>query len=190
MNEFLTMPTSLALSALLIFTMRIVDVSIGTVRLIVLVRGQRVLAGILGFFESLIWLTATAQVVTNLDNPLKVLAFCVGFAAGTMTGSTIENWLAMGKKLVRIVTPAYTPTVAQALRKGGFYVTAINAEGRDGGVRIDFSIAPRKAIPRMLRIVQEVNPKAFVTVEEVATASVPAASETKKLTWVARLGVR
>ncbi|UCH26103.1 MAG: DUF2179 domain-containing protein [Trueperaceae bacterium] len=184
------MPNSVVLGALLIFFMRIVDVSIGTVRLIVLVRGQRTLAGVLGFFESLIWLTATAQVVTNLDNPVKLVAFCGGFACGTITGSTIEKWLAMGKKLVRIVTSVDTPAVAQALRHKGFYVTAINAEGRDGGVRIDFSIVPRKAVPRMLRIVQEANPKAFITIEEITTASVASVSNTTRPGWAMRLGVR
>ena len=173
----------LVLGALLIFSMRIADVSIGTMRVIVLVRGQRVLAGALGFFESLIWLLATAQVITNLDSPLKIVAFCGGYAAGTMVGSTVERWIALGKSLVRIVTPAGSPSVAEALREEGFYATVVEAEGRDGGVRIAFSIVPRKAVARVFRLVRETAPNAFVTVEEARTVNMSPAPSWQLQRW-------
>ncbi|HEX7021669.1 MAG TPA: DUF5698 domain-containing protein [Trueperaceae bacterium] len=160
---------SLLFSALLIFSMRIADVSLGTLRIVMLVRGQRRLAGLLGFFESLIWLLAAGQVLANLDNPLKIVAYAGGYATGTMFGSTIEKWLAMGKSFMRIVAPVDSPQVADALRARGFFVTVINAQGRDGEVRISFSVIPRKRMSEVLDVVSRVNPRAFVTFEETRT---------------------
>ncbi len=162
------MTVTLILSALLIFAMRLADVSIGTVRLIVLVRGQTLLAAVLSFFSALIWILATAQVINDLQEPIKIVAYAAGFAVGTLVGALIERWIAIGNKLVRVVTPASTPQVAEAVREAGFYVTELNAEGRDGEVHICFTVVPRRQVPKLLNIVSGVNPKAFITVEDVA----------------------
>ena len=161
----------LFLNALLIFALRIADVSIGTVRIVTLVRGQRRLAGVLSFCESFIWLLAAAQVLTNLDSVLKMVAYAGGYAAGTMLGATVERWIAMGDALVRIVLSNDSPPMAEALRRRGLYATVVNAEGRDGEVRVVFSVVPRKRVREVLRLVQEVNPQAFVTFEEVRRAA-------------------
>jgi uncharacterized protein YebE (UPF0316 family) len=164
------MTLTLLLGALLIFAMRIADVSLGTLRIVMLVRGNRGLAGLLGFCESLIWLLAARQVITSLDNPLQIVAYAGGYATGTMLGSTIEKWIAMGHTLVRIVTPVSAKPVAPALRDKGFYVTELNATGRDGDVRVGFSVVPRRRVPEVMRIVRETCPKAFVTFEETKPA--------------------
>ena len=88
------MTVTLILSALLIFAMRLADVSIGTVRLIVLVRGQTLLAAVLSFFSALIWILATAQVINDLQEPIKIVAYAAGFAVGTLVGALIERWIA------------------------------------------------------------------------------------------------
>jgi uncharacterized protein YebE (UPF0316 family) len=156
----------LLLSALGIFGLRILDVSLGTLRIGMLVRGRRVLAGLFGFFESLIWLTAAAQVLSHLDSPIKFVAYAGGYAAGTMIGSTLERWLSVGDVIVRIVAPIHTPLVADMLRKEGYFVTVVNAEGRDGDVRVNFSVIPRRKVPQVLKLIEEVNPQAFTTFEE------------------------
>lgn len=160
------MTLSLVLSALLIFALRILDVSIGTLRIGMLVRGRRVLAGLFSFFESLIWLLAAAQVLANLDSPIKFVAYAGGYAAGTMLGSTLERWLSVGDVILRIVTPIETPAVADYLRRQGYYMTVLNAEGRDGDVRVNFSVIPRRKIPEVLKAIHKINPKAFITFEE------------------------
>jgi uncharacterized protein YebE (UPF0316 family) len=99
----------LLLAALLIFAMRLADVSLGTLRIVMLVRGKRRWAGVLGFFESLIWVLAARQVLGDLDELIKIVAYAGGYAAGTMLGSTFERWLAMGSVLVRIVAPVDSP---------------------------------------------------------------------------------
>lgn len=156
---------SLILAALLIFGLRIVDVSLGTLRIGFLVRGERRLAGLFGFFESLIWLIAAAQVLSNLDSPLKFVAYAAGYAAGTMLGVSIERWLAIGETIMRVVSPVDSPPVEEQLRDAGFYVTVLNARGRDGDVSVSFSVLKRKRIPEAIKIVGAVNPQAFVTFE-------------------------
>ncbi|MDV6373787.1 DUF2179 domain-containing protein [Deinococcus arenicola] len=158
------------LGALLIFSLRIVDVSLGTLRIGMLIRGKRTLAGVLSFFESLIWLLAAAKVLSTLDSPLQFVAYAGGYAAGTMLGANIERWLAVGKVVLRIIVPVSAPDVQEALRKAGFYVTTVNASGRDGEVRIMFSVIARKKMKQAIRAIESVYPKAFVTVEEVTTA--------------------
>ncbi|HEX7005377.1 MAG TPA: DUF5698 domain-containing protein [Trueperaceae bacterium] len=164
------MVTNLVLNALLIFILRIADVSIGTLRVNVLVRGFRGPAVALSFVESLIWLSATARVITELDNPYNILGFAAGYATGTLVGCIINDWLALGKTLMRVVIPAGQREVITALRDAGCTVTAMNAAGRDGDVSIAFSVIPKKRSRKLLEIIQETNPNAFVTFEEVRTA--------------------
>lgn len=167
----------LVLSALLIFVLRIGDVSLGTLRIGFLVRGRRRLAGLFGFFESLIWLVAAAEVLSNLDSIWQFLAYAAGYATGTMMGVSIERWLAMGTSLMRIVATLDTPDTAAALREAGYYVTELNAKGRDGDVRVSFTVLPRRREQAALRLINEINPQAFVTFEATTPmkhAAVPA----------------
>jgi uncharacterized protein YebE (UPF0316 family) len=164
------MTLSIILAALIIFSMRIMDVSLGTLRIVMLVRGRRIYAGALGFFESLIWLLAASQVIGNLDSPVKLVAYAGGYAAGTMLGSTIERWIAIGNSLMRIVLPKDAPPVADVLRGKGYYATVVNAEGRDGDVKVIFSVIPRRCTHEVLQTIKEISPSAFVTFEEVRTA--------------------
>lgn len=171
------MTWGLLLTAVLIFSLRVVDVSLGTVRIVMLVRGQRRLAGLLGFFESLVWLLAAAQVLANLDSVWKMVAYAAGYATGTMLGATIEGWIAVGESLMRIVVPATAPPLAERLRREGLYATALSGEGRDGEVRVIFSVVPRRRVPQVVKLVRQIVPKAFITFEEVRrAAAVPMAA--------------
>jgi uncharacterized protein YebE (UPF0316 family) len=166
------MTLDLLLAAAAIFLLRITDVSLGTIRIVMLVRGRRRIAGVLSFCESFIWLLAAAQVLSNLDSVWKMVAYAGGYAAGTMLGSTIERWIAVGDSLLRVVVRADAPPLASVLRDQGFYATAVEGEGRDGEVRIVFSVVPRRRLPQALKLVRERVPEAFVTFEDVRTAAV------------------
>lgn len=155
------------LGALLIFILRIVDVSIGTVRLVVLWRGQIRLASVLGFFESLTWVTAASFVFANLGDPPQMVAFAGGFGMGVLVGGLVERRLAMGNVFVRVVAPLDTDWIGPRMRAAGYPVTVINAEGRDGEVRLSLMVLPRKHLKEALALIGEINPDAFVTVEEV-----------------------
>lgn len=174
------MTLELLFSALSIFLLRILDVSIGTVRIGMLVRGRRIIAGVLSFVESMIWLIAAAQVLGNLDAPIKFIAYAGGYATGTMLGATIERWLAVGNTLMRIVTPVSSENPSVMLHKEGYYATVLNATGRDGDVRVCFSVIPRKRVPTLLKLVNSHFPKAFVTFEETNQVN-PAAISPAKL---------
>lgn len=177
----MTETLSLVLAALLIFSLRIIDVSLGTLRIGFLVRGQRRLAGLFGFFESLIWLIAAAQVLAHLDSPVKFVAYAAGYAAGTMLGVSVERWLAIGDSIMRVVTPVDSPPIEHALREAGFFVTLLNARGRDGDVSVAFSVIPRRRVPEALKLVSQVNPSAFVTFESTTPVrSAPPAARVVK----------
>lgn len=168
---------SLLIAAITIFSLRILDVSMGILRISMVIRGRRRLAGIFGFLESLIWLIAAAQVLQDLDSPIKYIAYAGGFAVGTMVGATIEKWIAVGHAMVRIVASVDSPKVTKALRNAGFFVTVVNAKGKEGKVRISFSVISRRKIPQVLKIVGEINPEAFITFETTNPAkklSIPA----------------
>ena len=170
----------LFLGSLLIFLLRVGDVSIASVRIVTLMRGRILLAALLGFFESLFWVSAAAIVFSNLDHPIRIISFAAGFAAGTLLGGFVERWLAMGTALVRVIAPNDAPRVAPSLRAAGIQVTVLNAEGRDGDVRLNFMVIPRRRVPEVLEIVAVVNPEAFVTVEDLRIAEV----ERTKRSWV------
>lgn len=164
---------TLILSCFAIFALRVTDVSFGALRISMLVRGRRGLAGLFGFIESFIWLVAAALVLGNLDSPWKFLAYSSGYASGTILGSTLEQWLAIGDAIVRVVTPTRAPSVAPVLRAAGYYVTNVTAEGLDGPVHINLSVVPRREVRELLTLVHRESPESFVTVEETTPIRMP-----------------
>lgn len=172
----------LLLSASAIFSLRLVDVSLGALRISMLFRGQRGLAGLFGFFESLAWLVAASLVLGKIHSPVQFIAYAAGYAAGTMLGSTVERWLAIGNAMVRIVTPGGTRELAKLLREAGYYVTTVNAQGRDGEVEVNLSVVPRRKAPQLMRMIHQAHPNAFITYDETTPyriAARPAASVRK-----------
>ena len=155
------------LIALGIVGLRLVDVSIGALRITYLVRGRRVLAGVLGFFESLTWVIAAGLVLSNLDEWYKVIAFAGGFGLGTALGGTLDRWIASGQVLVRVMAPVESPQAAEILRERGFGVTVLNAEGKDGAVRLTLVAIRRKRLAEVLHLIRSMNEAAYVTVDDV-----------------------
>lgn len=155
---------------LLIFFARIVDVSLGTVRIIYVARGLKILSPILGFFELMIWLLAIGQIFQNLTNPVYYLAYASGFAAGNYVGIIIEERLAMGRVVIRIITQIEATNLVSSLRAAGYGVTVVGAEGSTGPVKLIFTIVERKETAKVIGLVQQFNPKAFFSVEDVRVA--------------------
>ncbi|MDD5476201.1 MAG: DUF2179 domain-containing protein [Syntrophales bacterium] len=155
---------------LLIFSARIVDVSLGTIRIIYVSRGLKYVSPIVGFFEIMIWLLAIGQIFQNLTNPIYYLAYALGFASGNFVGIIIEERLAMGRVAVRIITQVEASGLISALRKEGYGVTAVNAEGSMGPVKLIFTIVDRGELEHVVNLVKTFNPKAFFSVEDVRMA--------------------
>ncbi|HOP06462.1 MAG TPA: DUF2179 domain-containing protein [candidate division Zixibacteria bacterium] len=152
---------------LLIFCARILDVSIGTMRIIVVSRGMRLAAAIMGFFEVLIWLIAIGQVLQHLSGWISYFSYSAGFAAGTYVGMTIERRLAKGMSLIRMVVPGSSGKLVEELIKAGFRVTHLDAQGARGPVHIVFTIVRRRHINRVLALVNEIKPDTFYSIEDV-----------------------
>jgi uncharacterized protein YebE (UPF0316 family) len=152
---------------LLIFCSRILDQSIGTMRLIFVSKGYKNIGPFLGFFEVIIWLLAVTQVLQHLTNPMSYIAYGAGFAMGNYIGMRIEERISIGTVLVRIIPKDDSSMMIAQLRKVGFGVTSIAAEGALGPVQIVFTIMKRKSIPLAKEIINRYNSNAFYTVEEI-----------------------
>jgi uncharacterized protein YebE (UPF0316 family) len=156
---------------LLIFFARICDVSLGTIRVIFISKGFKYIAPVIGFFEVIIWLLAIGQVMNNIDNVASYIAYGAGFAAGTFIGMKVEERLSLGMVILRVITPREAVDLVTALRDAGFGVTSMDAEGSSGKVKIIFMVLKRQDLTRAIGIVNEYQPKAFYSIEDVKTAA-------------------
>lgn len=151
---------------LFVFTARLADVALSTVRFMMMVRGKRTLAAAIGLVEIAIWVLALGRVLQALDDPVKVLFYCLGFAAGIYVGQWLEEKLAVGILAVQVI-PRQSEKVdgmVEGLRAKGFGVTVLTGEGRDGPRRVLMVVARRKAMGTVLGLVRSSDPDAFVTV--------------------------
>jgi uncharacterized protein YebE (UPF0316 family) len=151
----------------LIFVMRIADVSLGTIRIIYVARGNKLIAPILGFFEVFIWILAISNIIQHLDNWINYIAYAGGFATGNFVGMKIEERLAVGISLVRIITKKELSSFSNTLNEKGFPATLLDGHGRDEDVSIIFTIVKRKRLPEVIDLIKTANPKAFFTVEDI-----------------------
>jgi len=155
---------------LLIFLARILDVSIGTIRIVFIARGKKRLAPILGFFEVFIWIVVISNLVNNLNSMIAYVAYAGGFAAGNYIGMYIEEKLAIGTLLIRVIFPKSAEALTDRLSAGGYGVTSVNAEGSNGPVTLVYTIIKRKDLQAVQEIIQSVNPHAFLTIEEIRSS--------------------
>lgn len=154
-------------ASLLIFLLRLLDQTLGTLRTLYVNKGKPVFGAVLGFVESAIWVVAISKVIQDLNDPLLIFGYALGFASGTIMGSYIEGTIAIGDIVVRIFAPKDSESmkVAETLRNNGFGVTIINGEGMQGEVSIAWCVTPRKRLKEVLKIVADINPDAYVTTE-------------------------
>jgi uncharacterized protein YebE (UPF0316 family) len=154
----------------LIILARIVDVTLDTIRIIYISRGMRYLAPVFGFFEILIWLMAISQIMRNLNNPVYYLAYAIGFATGNLVGIFVEERLAVGRVVLRIITQKDTTKLVSHLRSCGYGVTTVNAEGSTGPVNLIFTIIDRNKVESVIQCIHTYNPRAFYSIEDVRLA--------------------
>jgi len=156
---------------LLIFLARISDVTLGTLRIIYVSKGLKILASLLGFFEILIWLFALGQIMQNLTNPINYLAYAGGFAAGIFLGVVIEEKLSVGIMQLRIITKKDAARLITFLKDEGYGITSVNAQGAFGPVDVIYTIVQRKEISHIIKVIHAYNPNAVYSVEEVKHVS-------------------
>ena len=154
----------------LIFVARIIDVSLGTVRIVLVSRGHRVGASLLGFLEVLLWLVTISQVLQHMEGWISYVSYAAGFGAGTYVGMSIERRLAIGKSIIRIVTGSDTGRLVRQLRANGFKSTRVPGDGPDGPVEVVFSVVSRRSVNKLLALVKSCSPDAFYSIEDVRAA--------------------
>lgn len=155
----------------LIFLARICDVTIGTMRIVMVAKGQKFWAPVMGFFEVLIWIITMSKVVQNLDNWLCYVGYAGGFATGNLVGLLLEEKLAMGIVKIQIITRKEASQLIEALREAGYGITHHPAKGGTENVSIIHSIVKRSEIAKVEEIIRNYNPKAFYSIEDVKFVS-------------------
>jgi uncharacterized protein YebE (UPF0316 family) len=155
----------------LIFVSRILDVTIGTIRIVMVSKGQKIWAPLLGFFEILIWLLAISRIFENLDNWACYFAYAAGFATGNYIGLIIEERLAMGIVKIQIITRKSAKELIRNLKNAGYGITHHDAKGSSEDVSIIYSIIKRNEIQKVENLVKATNPKAFYSIEDVKSVS-------------------
>ncbi|KKM08989.1 hypothetical protein SY88_21315 [Clostridiales bacterium PH28_bin88] len=156
--------TALIAGYLLIFFARVVDVSLQTMRVLLLVRGKRPLAAAIGFFEVAIYVLALKYVVDRLNDPLSLVIYAMGFSAGNLVGGMIEEKVALGHLTVQVISMCRPLELAEFLRQEGYGVTVLKGEGREGTHFLLNIILSRKDLPKVMDIVNRWDCQAFVTV--------------------------
>jgi len=156
---------------LLIFLFRIVDQSIGTLRLIFAAKGMKHLAPFFAFFESFIWLVAIGQIMKQLDNIYCYLAFAAGYATGNYVGILLEELLSIGTVVIRVIPKKDTTDLINHLRSENFGVTVVPVDGMMGPTKMLFTTIRRKEAEHVIGIIKQHNPTAFYTIDEVKVVS-------------------
>jgi uncharacterized protein YebE (UPF0316 family) len=172
---------------LLIFSARVCDMSLDTIRVIFMSKGIQYLPAFIGFFEVIIWLIAIGQVMNNLTNAVCYIAYGGGFATGTFIGMAIEERLSLGLTSVRIITKEDPTELMQFLRSHNYGVTSIDGEGGTGKVKMVFTIIKRQDLKHVIGIIKDFHPNAFYSVEEVKSVAegvFPAPNSHRFFRWI------
>ena len=152
------------LGALFIMSLRIIDVSLATVRTLMIMQGRVWPSGAIGFVESTVWVIAISFVVQNLNNPWNILGYAGGFALGNMIGIVIEKKIGLGFIQAYIVSLKKAGEIADLLRKKNFGVTKLPGEGSTGNVSILMILTLRKRQKELMKLVDHLDHTAFVSI--------------------------
>jgi uncharacterized protein YebE (UPF0316 family) len=155
------------IGALVIFGLRVLNMTLDTLRMLFLLRGKKALSWGAGFLVSLIYVLLLTSVLSNLNNLLYILAYAAGFATGGVVGMWIEERLAIGFVHLQVISPRRGVVMAQKLRENGFAVTEIPARGKDGMVSMLSLSVRRKEVLSVEEIINECDEAAFITSEDV-----------------------
>lgn len=155
------------LGALLIFALRVTDMTFDTMRVLFVMRGRKPIAWVLGFCQSAIFMVAITSVLSNLDNLLNVVGYAAGFATGNVIGISIEERLAIGFLHLQVISPRYGTAIVERLREEGFAVTEVPARGKDGMVTMLNCNVRRKQASSVEKLIYSVDGEAFITASEI-----------------------
>jgi uncharacterized protein YebE (UPF0316 family) len=152
-----------------IFFVKVFEVSLQTLRIVLITKDERVKGAFIGFFEVIIWVIVVSAVLNNItEDPFKIIVYALGFAVGNYVGSKLENLFAIGDASIEVITHKKDgQKIAQYIRKRGYAVTAVNAHGMNDDREILFMHVPRKKIKTTVRLVQEIESDVVITVHDI-----------------------
>lgn len=152
-----------------IFFAKIVEVTLATLRIMLVNRGEKIKGACIGFFEVMLWVIVVSQVLDGVsEDPIKLLVYCLAFALGNYIGVTIENKLAIGTACIQaVVAQDKQPELSDALREKGFGVTHIQGAGKDGPVQVLMIYLKRKCLDEATTLIRSYSPHALITVNDV-----------------------
>ena len=155
----------LILGGILIMSLRMIDVTIGTFRTMLVIQAKKYHAGIAGFFEVLIWILGMRFIIQHLDNSYNLIGYALGFGIGNILGITLEEKVAIGYVQINIISNYYTDKIANQLRQSKFGVTILPAEGTVGGISILVVIIRRRDLKDIMKIIELIDKSAFITIQ-------------------------
>ena len=153
---------------LIVFLARVTDVTLGTMRIIFVSRGKKLIAPMLGFVEVFIWITVVSQIVGSAKNNFPAyFMYAAGFAVGNYFGMVLEDKLAIGTLVVRAFLSKDGAALVKNLHESGYGVTYVDGRGANGPVQVIYTIVMRREFSDVVAIIQKTHPKVFFTVEEL-----------------------
>jgi len=157
--------------SLAVFSARIVDVSLDTLRLFAVVHGKRGRAWCFAFLQVLIWLAAVSSVITYIwDKPWYAVAYALGFATGNYVGISLEGWMAQGEQVVRVFSRRGAE-IAAVLRGEGYGVTEFDGRGKNGHVTMLFIETRRKTAMDVARRARGLDPECYLIIDDIRATS-------------------
>lgn len=165
--DFSTIPT--VWMYLLIFTLKFVEVTISTLRIVIVTKGEREKGAIIAFFEVMLWVFVVTLVLDDLmSDPLKIVIYGAAFASGNYVGSMLEEKLALGTiNITAIVSAQEGRIIAKGMRDQGYALTVTPGEGRDGARHILNLHIPRKKITQTINALKELSPGVVITINDI-----------------------
>ena len=173
--------------SIVIFFARVVDVSLGTLRTMTIVRGRRRVAFLLGFAEVLIWVFAVSRVIDNLQNPVVAVSYARGFATGSVVGMTLERWLVMGQRVIRVFSTR-GKTIADRVREAGFKAAVFTGEsaGQNATCLVYVEVHKRRTA-EVIAVIQALDPACFYIVEDVRVSATPLTTNVPRTGWLSTM---
>jgi uncharacterized protein YebE (UPF0316 family) len=153
----------------IIFFGKIFEVTVATLRMVLINRGERIKGAIIAFFDILLWLVLTGTVLEGFkEDPLRMVVFALAFAVGNYLGSWLENKLAFGLSSIQIIVPESSKSkqLAEVLRDSHFAVTVVKGTGRNGNRELLILHLKRKRTAEAISVINKAHPGAVIAVND------------------------
>lgn len=154
---------------IIILFIKILEVSLATLRIVLITKDERLKGAIIGFFEVIIWVIVVSTVLKNVtEDPFKVVVYALGFAIGNFVGSKFENYLAIGTTNIEVITHKKDgKALSIALRKEGYPVTAVEAYGMNDRREILYIRIPRKEVNKTVQFIRSFQQDVVITINDI-----------------------